>query len=55
MLYALTTTAEDFAAARGFQRIARTDVPQAIAALPQFKTLCPKTAVCMRLRVPQST
>ncbi len=49
-LYALTTTAEAFAAAHGFVTIARSEVPGAIAALPQFRALCPVTAVCMRRR-----
>lgn len=48
-LYALTTTAEAFASAQGFVRIPRAEVPGAIASLPQFRSLCPVTAVCMRL------
>jgi arsenate reductase len=47
-LYALTMTAEAFAAAQGFVRIPRPEVPETIAALPQFRVLCPATAVCMR-------
>ena len=47
-LYLLTTTAEDYASRRGYQRIPRSEVPAAILALPQFKALCPATAVCMR-------
>jgi N-acetylglutamate synthase-like GNAT family acetyltransferase len=50
-LYALTMTAEAFAAAQGFVRISRAEVPAAIASLPQFGALCPVTAVCMRLAV----
>ena len=48
-LYALTITAEAFAAAQGFVRISRAEVPEAIASLPQFRALCPATAACMRL------
>jgi len=50
-LYALTTTAEAFATTEGFARILRTEVPGAIASLPQFRALCPATAVCMRFHV----
>lgn len=48
-LFLLTTTAEDYAARRGFRRIDRSDVPPAILALPQFRRLCPASAACMRL------
>ena len=51
-LYLLTTTAEDYAARRGYERIPRTDVPPGILSLPQFSALCPATAVCMRRRLP---
>ncbi len=47
-LYLLTTTAEGYAARRGYERIPRTEVPAGILALPQFEALCPSTAVCMR-------
>lgn len=47
-LYALTTTAERYAAARGFERIPRSEVPPGIAALAQFRALCPAAAVCLR-------
>ena len=50
-LYLLTTTAEAFAARRGYERIPRTEVPAGILALPQFRALCPATAACMRRRV----
>ena len=50
-LYLLTTTAEDYAARKGFERIDRAEVPPGILALPQFRALCPATAVCMRLRL----
>lgn len=50
-LYLLTTTAREYALRRGFEPIERGEVPSSIAALPQFRTLCPATAVCMRLRL----
>jgi N-acetylglutamate synthase-like GNAT family acetyltransferase/mannose-6-phosphate isomerase-like protein (cupin superfamily) len=50
-LYLLTTTAEAYAARRGYERIPRTEVPEAVLALPQFRALCPATAVCMRRRL----
>jgi amino-acid N-acetyltransferase len=51
-LYLLTTTAERYAASKGFERIDRAEVPSGILALPQFRALCPASAVCMRLRLP---
>lgn len=47
-LYALTTTAERYATARGFERIDRKEVPTGIAGLAQFQSLCPVSAVCLR-------
>lgn len=44
----LTTTAENYAARMGFEQVYRTVVPPAIAALPQFRSICPSTAACMR-------
>lgn len=48
-LYLLTTTAEGYAVRKGFERVSRSSVPPGILALPQFRALCPATAVCMRL------
>ncbi len=48
-LYLLTTTADRFFARAGFQRIDRAEVPPALAASPEFRSLCPASAVCMRL------
>jgi amino-acid N-acetyltransferase len=45
--YLLTTTAEVFFAKRGFRKIARQAVPEAIAASREFNSLCPVSAVCM--------
>ena len=50
-VYLLTTTAEAFAARRGFERISRGDLPAGIAALAQVRALCPATAACMRRAV----
>ena len=50
-LYLLTITAEGYAARRGYQRIPRSEVTAFILALPQFKALCPATAICMRRRL----
>ncbi len=47
-LYLLTTTAERFFAARGFDRIAREAVPAALRGTAEFTALCPASAVCMR-------
>lgn len=44
----LTGTAERYAEAKGFERVERSAAPAAIAALPQFQTLCPSSSVCMR-------
>jgi amino-acid N-acetyltransferase len=50
-LYLLTTTAEEFFAKRGYQRIERTLVPQEIGVSAEFKFLCPSNAVCMYRRL----
>jgi amino-acid N-acetyltransferase len=46
-LYLLTTDAERYFAALGFQRTERGEVPARIQATTQFRSLCPKSAVCM--------
>ncbi len=46
-LYLLTTSAEDFFTAHGYRKCERRRVPPEIAATPEFKLLCPATAVCM--------
>jgi amino-acid N-acetyltransferase len=50
-LYLLTTTAAPFFARAGFERIDRALVPPAVAASPEFRSLCPASAACMRLRL----
>jgi amino-acid N-acetyltransferase len=49
-LYLLTTTAEAYAARMGYERIPRSEIPPAVLELPQFRMICPSTAVCMRRR-----
>jgi N-acetylglutamate synthase-like GNAT family acetyltransferase len=46
-LYLLTTDVERYFAALGFKRVERSKVPVQIQATTQFRTLCPKSAVCM--------
>jgi amino-acid N-acetyltransferase len=46
-LYLLTTTAEGFFARRGYARTEREAVPDAIAATPEFRSICPASAACM--------
>jgi amino-acid N-acetyltransferase len=46
-LYLLTTTAEGFFARRGYASADRTAVPDAIAATPEFRGICPASAACM--------
>ncbi|WP_313951629.1 arsenic resistance N-acetyltransferase ArsN2, partial [Accumulibacter sp.] len=46
-IFLLTTTAQDFFAARGFRPLARETVPPAIAGTAEFRHLCPASAVCM--------
>jgi amino-acid N-acetyltransferase len=48
-LFLLTTTAESFFAKRGFQKINRESSPSHIQASVEFKSLCPESAVCMRI------
>ncbi len=46
-LYLLTMDAERYFAALGFQRIERDKAPAPIQATTQFRTSCPKSAICM--------
>jgi amino-acid N-acetyltransferase len=46
-VFLLTTSAQDFFAARGFRPLPRATVPAGIAATAQFQSLCPASAVCM--------
>jgi amino-acid N-acetyltransferase len=50
-LYLLTTSAADFFADRGYEKIERVDAPRAIRETTQFDGRCPAAAVCMRTRL----
>ena len=47
-LYLLTLTAEDFFAARGYNKTDRDSAPSALQETTEFKSLCPQTATCMK-------
>jgi len=46
-LHLLTTTAEAFFAQRGYVRTDRDSVPQSVAQSIEFRSICPKSSVCM--------
>jgi len=50
-LYLLTTTAADFFAAHGYDRIDRESAPAAIRDTTQFSELCPDSATVLRTRL----
>jgi amino-acid N-acetyltransferase len=50
-LYLLTTTAESIFAHWGFRRIPRESAPVAVQATPEYRSLCPGSAVVMHLSV----
>ena len=50
-LYLLTQTAEQYSAVLGFRKVSRDSAPEPIQATGEFKSLCPKTAVCMMKRI----
>ena len=50
-LFLLTTTAEAIFARWGFVRIPREAAPASVQATPEYRTLCPGSAVVMRLAV----
>ncbi len=49
--YLLTTSAEKYFRKRGFKRIDRDEVHPQLLASREFQDACPKTAVCMRLKM----
>lgn len=51
-LYLLTATAAPFFAKVGFSPIDRALAPGSVTASPEFQSLCPASAVCMRLQLP---
>lgn len=46
-LFLLTETAREFFEKKGFQDIARTEVPEALRNSTEFTSVCPSTAACM--------
>jgi amino-acid N-acetyltransferase len=50
-VYLLTTTAAPYFAARGFREVSRQTAPPPLRASAEFATLCPATAVLMRLSI----
>jgi amino-acid N-acetyltransferase len=50
-LFILTTTVRDMALRWGFEEVDREEVPEAIRAGEQFRSLCPASAPCLRLRL----
>jgi amino-acid N-acetyltransferase len=50
-LYVLTTTVKERALRTGFEEVAREEVPEVIRAGAQFRSLCPASAACLRLRL----
>ena len=48
-VYLLTTTAADFYQRFGFTAFPRAEVPAAVAACPEFASICPSSAACQRL------
>lgn len=47
-LYLLTTTAEAFFAGLGYESTERDEAPAALRSLPEFASICPASAACMR-------
>jgi N-acetylglutamate synthase-like GNAT family acetyltransferase len=50
-LYLLTTTAEQYFPAFGFERTTRDGVPDGVRATAEFQTACPASATVMRKRL----
>jgi protein-tyrosine-phosphatase/N-acetylglutamate synthase-like GNAT family acetyltransferase len=50
-VFLLTETAEAFFERRGFERVARVDVPRAVAASGEFNGVCPDSATVLRRRL----
>lgn len=53
-LYLLTTTASSFFAGLGYEELARSEAPAAIAATAQFSSLCPASSTFMYKTLRQS-
>lgn len=50
-LYLLTETAERFFAAMGFEKIPRELADEQVKTSEEFRSICPSTASCMRLKL----
>jgi len=50
-LYALTTTAERYFPRLGFEVIERSALPETVQSSSEFRTICPDTAVALRLKL----
>jgi amino-acid N-acetyltransferase len=50
-LYALTTTAERYFPRLGFEVIERSELPGTVRTSREFSSLCPESAVALRLRL----
>ncbi len=50
-VYLLTTTAADWVARLGFERVPRQSAPDALQRSTEFASVCPASAVCMALRL----
>ena len=50
-LFLLTTSAADYFRRLGYGEVSRADVPEAIAAHAQFRSLCPASAKCLSKRL----
>jgi amino-acid N-acetyltransferase len=50
-LYLLTTSAADWFAARGYARVERSTLPEAVRETSEFRQLCPASAVAMHKRL----
>ena len=48
-VYLLTTTAEEFFAGLGFERVERSRVPDSIRETAEFTDICPTSAACMEM------
>lgn len=46
-LYLLTTSADNFFAYKGYERVERASVPESIRNTPQFTGMCPDSAICL--------
>lgn len=50
-VYLLTTTAPDYFARLGFERVPRESAPEALQRSTEFASICPASAVCMKRRL----